>query len=89
MKTCLSSYSPKEIVRNISRKTQEYMCAYHVFYQQQQAAQVSNSQQQKTVIPLMMMESLVKNFQAHRCKLDFDIGFFKAIIKVEGKRKDE
>jgi hypothetical protein len=74
-----------ERVRKFSRRAREYILAYHTLHsqQQQQPPSSASSETDTHLITPMKIEALVKDFKTHRCALDFDKGFIKAVITKE------
>jgi hypothetical protein len=69
-------------VRKFSRRAREYILAYHTLHLQQPPSSTSNEADTHLITP-MKIEALVKDFKTHRCALDFDKGFIKAVITKE------
>lgn len=66
-------------VRAFSRRARQYTLAYYAMQQQQQedASTTINEQSQLTAVKI---EQMVKQFKTHRCAIDFDGAFIRAVI---------
>ena len=72
----------RERIRLFSKRAREYICAYLVLSQEASARNDNNSDaavDSFAAIPVKI-EELAKDFKTHRCALDFDKGFIKAVI---------
>jgi hypothetical protein len=81
-----------ERVRSFSKRAHEYICAYYVLHEMmtQQAEgmeQGVTARDQNAAVPVKI-EVLVKQFKTHRCGLDFDHGFIKAMLKKSDDDKE-
>ncbi len=80
------------MVRSFSKRTHEYICAYHVLHEQmtQQAEgmeQGATARDQNAAVPVKI-KALVKQFKTHRYALDFDHCFIKAVLKKSYEDKE-
>jgi hypothetical protein len=66
-------------VRAFSRRARQYTLAYYAMQQQQQeeTSATFNEQSQPTAVKIELM---VKHFKTHRCAIDFDGAFIRAVI---------
>jgi hypothetical protein len=66
-------------VRAFSRRARQYTLAYYAMQQQQQeeTSATFNEQSQLTAVKI---EQMVKHFKTHRCAIDFDGAFIRAVI---------
>ena len=81
-----------ERVRSFSKRALEYICAYHVLHEQitQQTEgmeQGATARDQNAAVPVKI-EALTKQFKTHRCALDFDHGFIKAVLNKSDEDKE-
>ncbi len=91
-KVCVSEslsweISATALVRKFSKRVRRYMQGYHVLNQIYQGLIETSDKEWQTngnanraIIP-MRLEQMVKKFKTHRCAMDFDRAFCKALFK--------
>jgi hypothetical protein len=70
-----------ERIRLFSQRARAYMLAYHKIWQQQQLTTTSpTSDFDNTTASPVKVEKMLKEFKTHRCAMDFDSSFCKAVF---------
>ncbi len=77
----------RERVQKFARRARHYIAGYHVLHQMQQGIihsqdnqELQDSSRTLTIVPAKL-EQMVKKFKTHRCAMDFDHSFCKAVYK--------
>jgi hypothetical protein len=80
-----------ERVRMFSQRARAYILAYHTIRQEQLTDSSSTSDPDNTTASPVNVEKLLKKFKTHRCAMDFDSSFCKALFRedIEGVCPDD
>ena len=75
-----------ERVRMFSQRARAYILAYHKIWQEQLTNLLPTSELDDTSASPVKVEKLLKKFKTHRCAMDFDSTFCKAVFldDIEG-----
>ena len=74
-----------------SQRARAYILAYHKIRQEQLTDSSSTSDSDNTTASPVNVEKLLKKFKTHRCAMDFDSNFCKAVFcdDIEGVCRDD
>jgi hypothetical protein len=64
-----------------SQRARAYILAYHKIRQEQLTDSSSTSDSDNTTASPVNVEKLLKKFKTHRCAMDFDSNFCKAVFR--------
>jgi hypothetical protein len=70
-----------ECIRMFSQHARAYILAYHKIRQEQLTDSSSTSDSDNTTASPVNVEKLLKKFKTHRCAMDFDSNFCKAVFR--------
>jgi hypothetical protein len=70
-----------ERIRMFSQRARAYILAYHKIRQEQLTDSSSTSDSDNTTASPVNVEKLLKKFKTHRCAMDFDSNFCKAVFR--------
>ena len=83
VRTCFSrALVTAERVRMFSKRARAYILAYHMIRQEQLTDSDSTTDFDSNATPVNV-EKLLKRFKTHRCAMDFDSSFCKAVFHSE------
>jgi hypothetical protein len=74
-----------------SQRARAYILAYHKIRQEQLTDSSSTSDSDNATASPVNVEKLLKKFKTHRCAMDFDSNFCKAVFRedIEGVCTDD
>jgi len=72
-----------ERVRMFSQRARAYILAYHKIRQEQLTDSSSTVDSDNTTASPVNVEKLLKKFKTHRCAMDFDSSFCKAVFRED------
>jgi len=88
VRSCISrEHITRERAQKFAKRARRYIMGYHVLHQQQSNENSSGDNssmgsKNEAIMPVKL-EQMVKNFETHRCALDFDYSFCKEVFKEE------
>lgn len=85
---CPATVLTKERVRKFAARARAYICTYYYLERDTNSSDdIDDTPAAKQQLLYKKIEQLMKRFKAHRCALDFDMGFVLAVLK--GNLEDE